>query len=143
MTQRIARQSLAEKAIVHEAAAVRLPTTVNRNFEFPTSLYAAMAVLFIVAAGIMTFGFAAPGMVIPTGIIAVFIVMFFAVPTQWVRMKPENPQSAMTWSCFRREGIITLYGHSTAGDAAIQVLLLPAIILAWAIAVVTIAVIVG
>ena len=143
MTQRIARQSLAEKAIVHEAAVIRMPTTVDRNFELPTSIYGAMAALFAVAAGVMAFGFAAPGMVVPTGIIAIFIAMFFAVPTQWVRMKPANPQSAMTWSRFQREGIITPYGHTTAQDAAMQVLILPAVILAWAIAVVTIGVIVG
>ena len=37
----------------------------------------------------------------------------------------------------------TPYGHTTAQDAALQVLILPAVILAWAIAVVTIGVIVG
>jgi hypothetical protein len=142
MAERIARQLIAEKAIVHETATQRLPTTVDRSFEFPTGLYVAMVALFSLAAGVMAFGFEAPGMVIPTGIIAVFIAMFFAVPAQWVRMKPENPQRATSWARFRREGIMTPYGRSTAAAATVQMLILPALILLWGIAVVTIAAVV-
>ena len=142
MAERIARQMVAEKAIVHETAPLRLPTTVDRNFELPTRLYVAMAALFFAAAGVMAFGFRAPGMVVPTGIIAVFIAMFFAVPAQWVRMKPENPQHATSWARFRRDGIMTAYGRSTAGAATVQVLILPALLLLWGIAVVTIAAVV-
>ena len=142
MAERIARQLVAEKAIVHEAPALRLPTTVDRNFELPTQLYVAMAALFFAAAGVMAFGFAAPGMVVPTGIIAVFIAMFFAVPAMWVRMKPEHPQRATSWAQFRQHGVMTPYGRSSAGAATVQMLILPVLILLWGIAVVTIAAVV-
>jgi len=142
MAERLTRQLVAEKAIVTEAAALRLPHTVDRNFELPTGLYLTMAALFFAAAGVMAFGFAAPAMVVPTGIIAVFIAMFFAVPAMWVRMKPENPQRATSWARFRRDGIMTCFGHSTAGAATIQVLILPVLLLCWGIAVVTIAAVV-
>ena len=148
MAERITRQLVAEKAIIHEAEALRLPTAkivhgVDRNFELPAGLYAAMAGLFFAAAGVMAFGFAAPGMVVPTGIIAVFIAMFFATPAMWMRMKPEHQQRLTSWSRFRRQGIMTAYGHSTASAATIQVLILPALIFLWGIAVVTIAAVVG
>jgi hypothetical protein len=137
MVERLTRQQIAEQAILHEAPT--LPMTVDRTFEVPTGLYLAMAGLFFAAAGVMALGFAAPMMVVPTGIIAVFIAMFFAVPAMWVRMKPDNPQRATSWQRFRRQGIMTAYGRSTANAAAIQMLILPALILLWALVVVTIA----
>ena len=148
MAERITRQLVAEKAIIHEAEALRLPTAkivhgVDRNFELPAGLYAAMAGLFFAAAGVMAFGFAAPGMVVPTGIIAVFIAMYFAVPAMWMRMKPEHPQRLTTWARFQRDGIMTAYGRTTARDSTVQVLILPVLLLLWGVAVVTIAAVVG
>ena len=142
MVERLTRQQIAEQAIVHEAPVLRAPHTVDRNFELPTGLYVAMAGLFFAAAGVMALGFAPPMMVVPTAIIAVFIAMFFAVPAMWVRMKPDHPQRATSWARFRRHGIMTHYGHSSANAAAIQVLILPALLLVWGIAVVTIAAVV-
>lgn len=142
MAERLTRQVLAEQALIHEAPALRLPTTVDRNFELPAGLYVATAGLFFAAAGVMAFGFAAPMMIVPTGIIAVFIAMFFAVPAMWMRMKPEHPQRLTAWNRFRRQGIMTAYGHSTAGAATVQVLILPALIFLWGVAVVTIAAVV-
>jgi len=139
MAERVTRQLITERAIIYEAPVLRLPTTVDRNFGLPTVLYMAMAGLFFAAVGVMAFGFAAPAMVVPTGIIAVFIAMFFAVPAMWVRMKPANPQRATSWARFRQHGIQTFYGRSTAAAATMQVLILPALILVWGLAVVTIA----
>ena len=142
MVERLTREQIAEHAIVHEAPTLRVPTTVDRTFELPTGLYVAMAGLFLAAAGVMAFGFAAPAMIVPTGIIAVFIAMFFAVPAMWARMKPDHPQRATSWERFRRHGIMTAFGHSSANAAAIQVLILPALILLWGIGVVAIAAVV-
>jgi len=143
MAERITRQLVAEVAIIHENPALRIPTAVDRSFELPTGLYAAMAALFFAAAGVMAVGFAAPMMVVPTAIIAVFIAMYFAVPAMWVRMKPDNAQRAASWARFRRDGVMTPYGRSTAGAATVQMLILPVLILMWGIAVVTIAAVVG
>src|SRR5688500_7686657 len=110
MAERITRQLVAEKAIIHEAPALRAPYTVDRNFELPGGLYAAMAALFFAAAGVMAIGFAAPMMVVPTAIIAIFIAMFFAVPAMWMRMKPEHPQKLTPWARFQRDGIMTPFG---------------------------------
>ena len=48
-------------------------------------------------------------------------------------------RAPMSWSRFQAHGVRTLYGHSKAGDATVQVLILPVLIFAWGIAVVTIA----
>src|SRR6478735_4042337 len=142
MVERLTRRQIAEQAIVHEAPVLRAPTTVDRNFELPTGLYITMGGLFFAAAAVMALGFAAPAMVVPTGIIAVFLAMFFGVPAMWVRMKPDNPQRGTSWERFRRQGIMTPFGRSSANAAATQVLILPALILLWAIGVVAIAAVV-
>jgi hypothetical protein len=139
MAQLITRELIAEKAIIHETPALRAPTTVDRSFELPTGLYVATAALFLGFVGVMALGFGNPGLIVPMGIIVTFIAMFFAVPTVWTRMKPDTPQQATPWARFQRDGIMTLYGRMTAGAATVQVLILPALIFAWGIAVVTIA----
>lgn len=142
MAERITRQLIAEKAIVHDAPVLALPANFDRSFELPTGLYVTMAALFFAAAGVMAFGFAAPAMIVPTGIIAVFIAMFFAVPAMWVRMKPDNAKPATSWAKFQRDGVMTPYGRSTASAATVQMLILPTLILVWGLAVVTIAAVV-
>ena len=139
MVERLTRQQIAAQAIVHQAPVLRAPHTVDRNFEMPTGLYVAMAGLFSAAFAVMALGFANPAMILPTAIIALFIAMFFAVPAAWVRMKPASAQHALSWERFRRHGIMTAFGHSSANAAAIQVLILPALLLVWGIAVVAIA----
>lgn len=139
MSKRLARQVLADKATVHPTVAAHQPTTVDRSFELPTRLYVAFAGLFFAAIGVMTIGFAAPRMILPTAIFLIFLAMFFAVPAQWVRMKPENPQRAATWAHFRKHGIMTPFGRCSANAATIQMLILPLLILLWGITTVAIA----
>jgi hypothetical protein len=139
MAERLARQLVAEKAIVHDAPVLRAPTTVDRHFDMPTGLYAATAALFLATVAVMAIGFASPGIIVPMGIIVVFIAMFFAVPAMWVRMKPDHPGRAASWARFQRDGIMTPFGRCSAGAATVQVLILPALIFLWGIAVVTIA----
>jgi hypothetical protein len=142
MAERITRQLVAEKAIIHETEALRLPMTVDRNFELPAALYLGTAGAYFSFLGVMAIGFGNPHLILPMAIFVVFIAMFFGVAAMWMRMKPEHPQRLTPWSRFRRHGIMTAYGHSTAGAATIQVLILPVLILLWGIAVVTIAAVV-
>ena len=139
MAERITRLEIAAKAIVHTDLPVRRPMTVDRSFELPTGLYAAMAALFFGFVAVLAIGFGAPGMVVPTGIIVVFIACFFAVPAVLVRTHPETRQPAMTWQRFQREGIATHYGPASARDATIQVLILPVLIFLFGVAVAAIA----
>ena len=139
MAERITRLEIADKAIVHTDLPVRRPMTVDRSCELPTGLYAAMAALFFGFVAVMAIGFGAPGMVVPTGIIVVFIACFFAVPAVLVRTHPETRQPAMTWQRFQREGIATHYGPASAREATIQVLILPVLIFLFGVAVAAIA----
>jgi hypothetical protein len=142
MAERQTRQLIADQAIVHDPAELRLPTSVDRNFELPAVLYAGTAAGYLGFVALTAFAFGNPKLIIPFGIIAVFIVMFFGVNAMWMRMKPQHPQRLTQWSRFRQQGIMTAYGRSTAGAATVQVLILPALVLLWGLAVVTIAAVV-
>ena len=139
MAERQTRQLIADKAIVHDTPTQLASAMVDRTFELPSALYAGTAAGYLGFIALMVLGFGNPKLMIPIGIIVVFMGMFFGVNAMWMRMKPEHPQRLTSWSRFRRQGIMTAFGHSTAGAAAIQVLILPALIFLWGIAVVTIA----
>ncbi len=143
MAERLPRQLIAEKAIVHQAPqevpALRAPTTVDRSFELPTVLYGATVGLLLAYIGLMAWGFAHPQMILPVAISVLFVVAGFGVPALWVRMQPENTHRAKSWSRFKAEGIMTLTGRLTAGEATAQVMVMPAVIFFWGVTVVTIA----
>jgi hypothetical protein len=130
------------REIAAEAAEVRTellqPVTVDRSFELPRALYLATAGLYLGFVAVMAIGLATPGLAIPLAICAVFIGMFFAVPTIWTRMRRANPVAPLTWDRLRRQGIATMSGRLSAGEAAVQVLMLPALIFVWGIAAITI-----
>ena len=139
MAERQTRELIAEQAIIHDAPVLRAPTTVDRSFELPAALYGLTAAGYLGFVGLTALAFGNPKLILPFAIIAVFIAMFFGVNAMWMRMKPEHPQRLTSWSRFRQHGIMTAYGRSTAGAATVQVLILPALIFLWGIAVVTIA----
>lgn len=79
-----------------------------------------------------------PALAIPMGIFALFIVAGFGVPAIWTQIKGSESQP-LTMSEFETKGIMTHTGRLAARDAAIQVLILPVLIVLWATAVVIIA----
>ena len=138
MSKLLTREQIASKAAIVEAPE-RSPTAVDRTFELPGALYGATVACYLGFIAVMAIGFGNPGLVLPTAIFVVLIVAGFAVPAMWVRMNPDNPSRPLTWGAFRRNGIATNVGHLAARDGAIQVLILPVLILLWGCAVVTIA----
>src|SRR3569623_2183331 len=140
MAERLNRQLVAEKAIVHaEAPVLRAPHRMDRTFELPTALYALTAAGYVGFLVLTAAAFGNPELILPMAIFFIFIAMFFGVPAMWMRMKPGNPQSLTGWDRFVRDGVQTATGRMRARDAAIQVLILPTLIFAWGLAVVTIA----
>ena len=144
MVEKLTREKIAEHAIVHVAppACIR-NAPVDRTFELPPALYAAMVGLFLGFLAVTGLGFAHPEMIIPMAIFTLFIVAGFGLPTIWTRMEPANPARPMCPARFRRDGIQTATGRNTATQATVQVLILPALLLVWGLAAVTIAALVG
>lgn len=142
MAQILNREQLAEVAVIHAENVLHRAPTVDRTFELPTGLYVATVGLFMAYLATMTLGFGNPGLILPMAIFVLFILAAFGVPTIWATMKPENASRALSWGRFLRDGVQTETGRLDARAASVQVLILPALILVWGIAVVTIAAVV-
>jgi hypothetical protein len=112
----------------------------DRTFEFPTALYMAMAALFLGFVGVLSLAFSNAEMVLPFAVFVSFISAFFVVPALWVRMAPDkNSSKALGWSEFIDKYVDTAAGPCSGREAAVLVLLLPAVIFAWAIAIAAVA----
>ncbi len=108
----------------------------DHSFEIPTGIYVAMALCFAGAIAVLAFAFRSE-MAVSYGIVFAFLAAFFAIPAIFVRS--ARGSKPLDWSVFREKGIMTATGRTGGGEAAMLVLLLPFLILCWAIAVATIA----
>jgi hypothetical protein len=109
----------------------------DHSFELPPAIFGAMAALFFGFLGVLAIGLAEPQLIIPMGINFAFLTAFFAVPAIFAGVARDESRS-LRWSEFMRKGIETATGHSSGREAAVLVLVLPALIFFWAIAIVTI-----
>jgi hypothetical protein len=139
MTKRINHGQLLDQAAI--VASPQARACDDHSFEMPTPVFVAMAALFFGFLVVMTVGFANPGLAVPMAINFVFLAAFFAVPVLFVRT-PRGGNPALKWSRFMKNGIQTATGRTSGTEAAILTLLLPLLILLWAIAIVAIAAIV-
>ena len=138
MTARFNSQILAAREEVVAPPAPR--ACEDRSFEMPTGVYVAMALCFLGFVSVLSFAFMGPTLVVPYAVFVVFIAAFFAVPGLWAAMDPkESRTKALDWASFRESGMATATGRTSAAEATTLALLLPLLILMWAVAVVTIA----
>ncbi len=137
MSKLIATELLNQKARIVDAPAK--PTEVDRTFEMPRALYATTVGLYLAFLGITAVGFGSPGLIIPMAIFAFFIVAGFGVPAIWTRLNPATKSRALSVGKFKSEGIMTHTGRLAPRDAAIQMLILPVLIVVWGLVVVMIA----
>ncbi|MEP5937411.1 MAG: hypothetical protein ABJ239_03700 [Erythrobacter sp.] len=137
MSKLINQEFIADNARIVEAPCV--PTKVDRSFEMPSVLYGTTVALYLGFLAIMAATFASPGLIIPLAICALFVFGGFGVPMVWTRLAPETKQRALSWGEFSNKGIMTNTGRLSPRDAAIQMLILPVLIVFWGLAVATIA----
>lgn len=124
-----------------EAIAPR-PNRAERVFGLPPVLHFATAGAYLLFVGTLCAAFMAPELVVPAAIIAISVVAMFVVPGLRERIEPNLGGRLPDWQDFRREGVDCQTGHLSAGEASVQVLMLPAMIVALGFVFVTIAAIV-
>lgn len=140
MAQKLNREMMAAQADVHAAMPVAAQAhEVDRTFELPAALYGVTVACYLTFLAITAAAFGNPELIMPMAIFTFFIFAGFGVPTVWAKMEPAKLAQAKSWMRFQRDGIKTLTGHNTASEATVQVLILPVLIVAWGLAVVTIA----
>lgn len=132
MTRHIAAVELTR---ISSVKAVPFETTVDRNFNLPTELYVMTVGAYFAFLAVMSAAFMTGELAIPMVICAIYLVMAFGVPMLWTAMNPEHSGRALGWGTFANRGIITHTGHLTAGEASVQVLILPLLVLSWGVAV--------
>ncbi|MEL6707443.1 MAG: hypothetical protein AAFP79_04095 [Pseudomonadota bacterium] len=134
-------QLIQEKLATGQARLVDAPVKgprhqveVDQNFELPTALFGTTVACYLGFLGIMLAAFAAPMLAIPMVIFAGFIVAGFGVPMIWTRLA-GNTTKPMSYGQFRNTGVMTNTGRCAPRDAAIQMLILPVLIVCWGLAV--------
>lgn len=137
MSKLISNELLDQKARIVDAPVQ--PVEVDRTFELPRALYGTTVACYLGFLAITATAFSNPGLIIPMAIFAFFIVAGFGIPTIWTRLNPETKSRAKGWGKFQQEGIMTHTGRLAPRDAAIQMLILPVLIVLWGLAVVMIA----
>lgn len=122
-------------------APVRHQVEADRNFGLPTALYGATVAGYLGFLLVVGTAFANPVLAIPMAIFVVFIIAGFGVPALWTRLA-GNTSEPQTLGEFEARGIQTNTGRLAAKDATIQVLILPALLVCWGLAVAVIAAVV-
>jgi hypothetical protein len=107
-------------------------------FDLPPVLHGLTVACYFGFLGIMAAAFGNREMILPFVVFFFFVAMGFAVPAQWARMAPSYGRLP-TWADFRRTGIDCATGRLSSGSAIAQVMMLPVLILIWAIVVAIIA----
>jgi len=139
MAEKLGRQTLSQQANIHDSAPDAGRTVVDRTFELPGALFGAVVALFLGFIATMAAAFGNPALAIPLVIFAFVIVAGFGLPVIWTKMEPETNSSSKSWNRFQHEGVMTGSGRASAGDAMVQVLILPVLIFLWGICSVIIA----
>ncbi len=117
--------------------------SIDRSFELPTWLYGVTVGAYLAFLAVLAAAFQTRDLILPMAIFVIYIGMAFGVPAMWTRMSPENKSRALDPGRFASCGIETHTGLLSARNATIQVLILPVLILMWAVIVAIIAAIVG
>lgn len=132
-------------ADIFQAAKTAAPIGHNRRaphvFDLPPVLHGAVFGGFAVYLAIMWSAFADPGLAIPFVIFAVFLAASFVVPALWARTVPAVGERER-FADFMRDGIMTGSGFLDGNAALAQVLIMPAMLILWGLAVATIRVLV-
>ncbi|MEO1047753.1 MAG: hypothetical protein AAFW59_05435 [Pseudomonadota bacterium] len=122
------------RLVAEPKAGPRHQVEVDQNFGLPSALYGVTVACYLGFLAIMLASFAAPMLAIPMVIFAGFIVAGFGVPMIWTRLG-KNTTKPMSYGQFQNDGVMTHTGRCAPRDAAIQMLILPGLIVAWGCAV--------
>lgn len=136
MTRRVSHDVLVAR---DELVAPPLTRTFeDHNFGLPPAIHLLTGALFLGFVTVLSLTLANPSLAVPFGIFVAFIIAFFAVPIIFVKASPEEGARALRWSEFMERGIAIEHGRCSGPEATILVLMLPAFIFLWAVAIATI-----
>ncbi|MDF7775673.1 hypothetical protein P1X14_10485 [Sphingomonas sp. AOB5] len=111
-----------------------MPNRTGRVFDLHPAIHVAVFGGFFAYLGIMWAAFGNAELAIPFVIFAVFLAGSFITPAMWARVSPNIGPKA-DWSKFLRDGFDCETGHLTARATMAQVLIMPAMLILWGLAI--------
>ena len=133
MTRRVSQEALIARSEIVAPPAER--ACEDHNFGLPPAIHLVMGGLFLGFVGVLCLALANPGLAVPFGIFAAFILAFFTVPAVFLKASPEKGSKAAGWRDFFERGIAIEHGRCGGGEATVLVLMLPVFIFLWAVAI--------
>ena len=110
----------------------------DHNFGLPPAIHLLTGAFFLGFVSVLCLALANASLAVPFGVFAAFIIAFFVVPAVFVKASPHKGGKALGWTDFLERGIDTEHGRCGGKEATVLVLMLPAFIFLWAIAIATI-----
>lgn len=105
-----------------------------RNFQLPRAVFAAMALMIAGYVGVMAGVFSpGAGMGLVMAICFVCVAGCFGVPAIMARVRTDDRRGAMSGADFATQGLETATGRLGMGAALAQVLIMPVLLLIWAL----------
>ena len=133
MSNQFSRTELAQAGMVVQPPALRR-NLAERSFGLHPALFVATIGAYVAFLGIMTTVFVSPELVVPFAICFVCVAMAFGTPAIWARISPRPEGRYQSWAESREEGLKIATGRISSGGAIAQVLVLPVLIVGWALA---------
>jgi len=106
----------------------------SRSFDLPGGIHAAMVLMIGSAFVVLATAFRT-NMLVSFGVIFALLTAFFGIPAIFVKASPRESARSLSWDNFLSRGVQTATGVTKPGEATVLVLVLPFLILCWAIAV--------
>lgn len=107
----------------------------RRSFDLHPALFAITVGAYLLYVLMMAVTFMAAEMIIPLAIFVITIVAGFGVPALWARVEGVAVAHLPDWHEFVRDGIDTWTGHLSGKEVIAQVMIMPAMLLIWAVAI--------
>ncbi|HEX8241288.1 MAG TPA: hypothetical protein VF574_16255 [Allosphingosinicella sp.] len=122
-----------EDAVLHSAPPLRRDRG-ERVFDLHPAVHAMVIGAWMTFVGILCAAFMAPEMILPAGVVVISVVALFVTPALWARLVPDDGLGRQSWAEFLREGVECLTGRLTAGQALVQIMTLPVLLVGLALA---------
>lgn len=128
------KTEIEEVGALIQAAELR-PKTAERPFGLHPALFIATIGGYFAFIGVMMIAFGAPEMAVPFAVCLAYIAMAFGTPALWGKIQPRGEGRYQSWGEFRAFGLDTATGRISSGGAIAQVLVLPVLLLGFAVAI--------
>ena len=117
----------------------RRPVPGARSFELPKGIFIAMALAYVVFLSTMTAAFGSgEGLPLLLAICIVYLLMYLGTPALFAAVDTGVRVPLLDWAKLKRRGLDTAYGPMSAGAVVGQVLIVPACVAFFGLAVLVI-----